>query len=168
MREGPEFSARILFLSPRVLVQFRSFQLQLGTDHLTFVFFSSRFSFYFLPIENQRFFFHSLRAIQDKAKTKYFFLNSIYLLDLYVRVFLESNIHRYIVYIICSCISWILGPSVYVHIKTFFNFSYLVTVYPVHALHFTQSGIHIFFGINCREKYVNERYSLGARNINFP
>ena len=38
---------------------------------------------------------------------------------------------------ICSCISWILGPSVYVHIKTFFNFSYRVTIYPVDALHFT-------------------------------
>ena len=45
---------------------------------------------------------------------------------------------------ICSCISWILAPSVYIHIKTSFNFSYLVTIYPVDALHFTQSGIHIF------------------------
>ena len=56
---------------------------------------------------------------------------------------------------ICSCISWILGPSVYVHIKTFFNFSYLVTIYPVDALHFTKSGIHNYFCINCRGKYVN-------------
>ena len=46
--------------------------------------------------------------------------------------------------------------------STFFNFSYLATIYPVH---FTSSGIHNFFGINCRGKYVNERYSLGARNI---
>ena len=39
---------------------------------------------------------------------------------------------------ICSCISWILGPSVYVRIKTFFfNLSYLVTIYPIDALHFT-------------------------------
>ena len=65
---------------------------------------------------------------------------------------------------ICSCISWILGPSVYVHIKTFFNFSYLVTINSVDVLHFTLSGIHNYFCINCREKYVNERYYLGARN----
>ena len=71
---------------------------------------------------------------------------------------------------ICLCISWIWGPSVYIYIKTFFNFSCLVTIYPDDALHFTKNGIHnfFFFGINCREKYVNERYSLGARNIYFP
>ena len=26
----------------------------------------------------------------------------------------------------------------------FFHFSYLVTIYPVNAFHFTKSGIHIF------------------------
>ena len=68
-------------------------------------------------------FFHSLRA-------------KIFFSDLYVRVFLEPNIHGcnihgYIVYM------FVLGPRLYVHIKTFFNFSCLVTIYPVDALHFT-------------------------------
>ena len=67
---------------------------------------------------------------------------------------------------ICSCISWILRPSVYVHIKTFFNFRYLVTIYPVDD--YIEWYSHSFVCINCREKYVNERYSLGARNIYFP
>ena len=53
----------------------------------------SRFSFYFLLIENQRFFF-SHTVFRTKQK-QFFFLNSI---DLYVRVFLVPNIHRYIVY----------------------------------------------------------------------
>ena len=39
---------------------------------------------------------------------------------------------------VCSCIAWILGSSVYVHIKTVFNFSYLVPIYPVDVFHFTQ------------------------------
>ena len=69
----------------------------------------------FLPIEKQRFFFsHSPRAkiffFQDKAKTKYFFskqhiCSKCILLDLYVRVFLEPNIHGYIVYMfVYTCI----------------------------------------------------------------
>ena len=105
------------------------------------VFFSSRFPLNFLPIENQRFFFHSLRAKLFFFRTKQnkiFFLNNIYaqnvfffffffhslrakifffqdkakqnifskhhrcskciLLDLYIRVFLEPNIHAYIGY----------------------------------------------------------------------
>ena len=50
-------------------------------------------------------------------------------------------------------------------LKLFFNFSYLVTVYPVddHIEWYSQ----FFVCINCKEKYVNERYSLGARNIYF-
>ena len=95
--------------------------------------------------------------------------------------------------LLCSCISWILGPSVYVQIKTFFfNFSYLVSIYPfdavLHRVVFTFFFFFFFFCINCREKYVDERflsfflsffllilyrplakitcrYSLGARNI---
>ena len=53
----------------------------------------------------------------------------------YVRVFLNPKYMD--ILFIFSCISWILGPSVYVYIKTFFNFSYLGTMYPVDALHFT-------------------------------
>ena len=57
-------------------------------------------------------------------------------------------------------------------LKLFFNFSYLMTVYPVDALHFTLGGIHIFFFFfflyKLQGKYVIERYSLGARNIYFP
>ena len=53
------------------------------------------------------------------------------LLDLYVRVFLGPNIHGYIVYM------FVLGPRMYVHIKMSFNYNYLVTIYPVDALHFT-------------------------------
>ena len=100
--------------------------------------FSSRFSFYFLPIETQRIFFHILRAkifFSGQSKNKIFFSKQhiclkCILLDLYVRVFLEPSIHG--MSFICSCSSWILGPSV-----LFFNLSYPVTSYPVDALHFT-------------------------------
>ena len=89
----------------------------LGTDHLIFWgggghgwVFSSRFSFdrktdfFFSQSESQNIFF------QDKAKTKYFFskqhiCSKCILLDLYVRVFLEPNIHGYIVYMfVYTCI----------------------------------------------------------------
>ena len=124
----------------------------LGTDHLIFYggggsccFFSSRFSFYFLPIENQRFFFHSLRVkifFSGQSKNKIFFAkqqisSKCILSELYVRVFLEPNIHGYNIhgYIVYM---FVLGPRMYVNSKTFFfNFSYLVTIYPVDVLHFT-------------------------------
>ena len=94
-------------------------------------------------------------------KTKHVFFKI-----LYTFVYFLNPIYMGILFI-CSCISWILGPSVYVHIKTFFNFSYQVTIYPVDA-HILHRVVFTFFCINCREKYVNERYSLGARNIYFP
>ena len=89
----------------------------LGTDHLIFWrgggrgwVFSSRFS----SDRKTEIFFHSPRAkiffFQDKAKTKYFFskqhiCSKCILLDLYVRVFLEPNIHGYIVYMfVYTCI----------------------------------------------------------------
>ena len=53
-------------------------------------------------------------------------------------------------------------------LNLFSNFSCLVTIYPVDALHFTQSGIHIVWGCKLQGKHVNEKYSLGARNIYFP
>ena len=77
------------------------------------VFFPSRFSFYFLPIENQRIiFFHSLRAkifFSWQSKNKLFFskqhiCSKCILSDLYDRVFLEPTIHGYIVYM------FVLGP----------------------------------------------------------
>ena len=70
----------------------------------------------FLPIEKQNFFFLTVREpkyfFQDKAKTIFFFFFSkqhicskCILLDLYVRVFLEPNIHGYIVYMfVYTCI----------------------------------------------------------------
>ena len=75
----------------------------------------------FLPIEKQRFFFLTVREpkyfFQDKAKTKSFFVSKqnicskCILLDLYVRVFLEPNIHGDIVYMFVYL--GYLGPSVY-------------------------------------------------------
>ena len=78
-------------------------RIPLGTDHLIFYgvwgrvwVFPSRFSFYFLPIENQRiFFFHSLRAkifFSGQSKNKIFFSKQhiclkCILLDSYVGVF---------------------------------------------------------------------------------
>ena len=71
--------------------------------------FSSRFS----SIEKQRFFFLTVREpkyfFQDKAKTIFFSKHNIcskcILLDSYVRVFLEPNIHGYIVYMfVYTCI----------------------------------------------------------------
>ena len=95
------------------------------TDHLIFwgggggwgaVFFPQDF----LPIEKQIFFSHSPRAkiffFSGQSKNKIFFskqqiCSKCILLDLYVRVFLEPNIHGYI--FICSCIhvSWIFGSE---------------------------------------------------------
>ena len=76
-----------------------------------------------------------------QSKNKIFFskqhiCSKCILSDLYVRVFLEPNIHGYNIhgYILYMFVS---GPRIYVDIKTFFNFSYLVTIYPVDALHFT-------------------------------
>ena len=92
--------------------------LLLGTDHLTlsgggregagrrqglgggveafFFFFSSRFSFYFLPIENQRIccFFHSLRAkiyFSGQSKNKIFF-SKAYMFKMYSFRFIRSCI----------------------------------------------------------------------------
>ena len=59
---------------------------------------------YFLTVREPKYFF------QDKAKTKYFFskqhiCSKCILLDLYVRVFLEPNIHGYIFYMfVYTCI----------------------------------------------------------------
>ena len=69
-------------------------------------FFPQNFIFCFLPTENQRFFFsHSLRAkiffFSGQSKNKVFIFPKQHIciiLDLYVRVFLEPNIHGYIVY----------------------------------------------------------------------
>ena len=70
----------------------------------------------FLPIEKQRFFFLTVREpkkkkcfFQDKAKSIFFskpyICSKCILLDLYVRVFLEPNIHGYIVYMfVYTCI----------------------------------------------------------------
>ena len=85
----------------------------LGTDHLIFWWgrgggwvFSSRFC--------SSFFSHSPRAkiyFSGQSKKQFFFLNEhicskCFLLDLYVRVFLEPNIHGYIVYMfVYTCIS---------------------------------------------------------------
>ena len=59
----------------------------------------------FLPIEKQRFFSHSPRAkIFFSGNQNHIFFSKQHicskciLLDLYVRVFLEPNIHGYIVY----------------------------------------------------------------------
>ena len=72
------------------------------------------FSQDFLPIEKQRFFSHSPRAkiffFRTKQKQNIFFskqhiCSKCILLDLYVRVFLEPNIHGYIVYMfVYTCI----------------------------------------------------------------
>ena len=85
----------------------------LGTDHLIFWgrgvggwVFSSRFSsrFFFLTVREPKYFF------QDKAKTIFFFskqhiCSKCIRLDLYVRVFLEPNIHGYIFYMfVYTCI----------------------------------------------------------------
>ena len=82
----------------------------LGTDHLIFGGGGGGAGFFpqnFLPIDKQRLFSHSPRAkifFSGQSKTFLFFLNSIcskcILLDLYVRVFLEPNIHGYIVYML--------------------------------------------------------------------
>ena len=102
-------------------------------------FFPSRFSFYFLPIENQRIFFYIF--FQDKAKTNYFFLNSIYarnvFFQIYTIVYFLNPIYMGIIYmgILFICSYWVRGCR-YI-LKLFFNFNYLVTVYPGDALHFT-------------------------------
>ena len=81
-------------------------------------FFSSRFSFYFLLIENQRIFFFTVWEpkyfFQDKAKTNYFFskqhiCSKCIRSNLYDRVFLEPNIHGYNIhgYIVYM---FVLGP----------------------------------------------------------
>ena len=96
----------------------------LGTDHLNFCGGGGRggglgfFSQDFLPIKKQRFFSHSPRAkifFQVKAKTIFFskqhMCSKCFLLDLYVRVFLEPNIHGYIVYMfVYTCILDIWVP----------------------------------------------------------
>ena len=93
----------------------------LGTDHLIFwggggIGGAGFFPQDFLPIEKQRFFSHSPRVkiffsgqSKDNLLFFFFFLNSLYarnvFLDLYVRVFLEPNIHGYIVYMfVYTCI----------------------------------------------------------------
>ena len=67
----------------------------------------------FLPIEKQNFFSHSPRAklfFSGQSKNIFFFFkqhicSKYILLDLYVRVFLEPNIHGYIVYMfVYTCI----------------------------------------------------------------
>ena len=77
----------------------------------------------FLPIEKQSFFYHSPRAkifFQDKAKT-FFFLSKKHicskciLLDLYVRVFLEPNIHGYIVYMFVYTCTLDIWVQVYIY-----------------------------------------------------
>ena len=83
------------------------------------------------------------------------------MLEIYTFVYFLNPIYIY------SCISWILGPSVYVHIKTFFNFSYLVTKSSFNIEWYSHSFFFLsfFFLYKLQGKYVNERYSLGARNI---
>ena len=184
----------------------------LGTDHLIFWGAGGAGFFHqdFLPIEKQRFFFsHSPRAkifFSGQSKNIVFFFSKQHicskciLLDLYVRVFLEPNIHGYIVCMfVYTCIldiwvrvymsrdmtkptKWLSAQSdqsslsawrsigslathwahgedsdqtgrmprliwvfagrtlillalscrgSYVHIKTFFNFSYPATIYPL-------------------------------------
>ena len=73
----------------------------------------------FLPIENQRIFFHSLRAkiffsVQNKNKiffSKQHICSKCIFSDLYVRVFLEPNIHGYNLhgYIVYICSFWVRG-----------------------------------------------------------
>ena len=96
--------------------------------------------------KSEIFFSHSLRAkifFQDKAKKKYFFSKQhicfkCILLDLYVRVFLEPNIHGYIVYMFVYTCIWDIWVRVCMYmLNLFFNFSYLVEIYPVDALQFT-------------------------------
>ena len=84
----------------------------LGTDHLIFcvcvggaggvavlflkIFFDRKTEIFFLTVREPKYFF------QDKAKN---ICSNCILLDLYVRVFLEPNIHGYIVYMfVYTCI----------------------------------------------------------------
>ena len=103
--------------------------------------------FFLFSSENQRFFFsHSLRAkifFSGQSKNEIFFskqhiCSKCILLDLYVRLFLEPNIHGYIVYMfVFTCILDIWVRVCMYILIFFFNFSYLVTIYPIDALHFT-------------------------------
>ena len=82
-----------------------------------FFFFSSRFSFYFLPIENQRFFFSQSESqnIFFRTKQKQTIFSKQHICskcirsNLYDRVFLEPNIHGYNIhgYIVYM---FVLGP----------------------------------------------------------
>ena len=70
------------------------------------------FSQDFLPIENQGFFFHSLRAkifFSGQSKNKIFFSKQ----HICSKCIFFRFIHGYIVYM------FVLGPRVKVHIKTF-------------------------------------------------
>ena len=75
-----------------------------------FFFFPQDFPFYFLPIENQRKYF-----FQDKAKTNYFFLNSIYARNVFVQiytiVYFLNPIYMGIKYmgILFICSYWVRG-----------------------------------------------------------
>ena len=82
------------------------------------VFIFSRFSFYFLPIEDQRIFFQSESQnifFQDKAETKYFFLNSIYarnaFFQIYTFVYFLNPIYMGIIYMgrLFICSYWVRG-----------------------------------------------------------
>ena len=84
-----------------------------GAGGLGAVFFPQEF----LPIENQRISFFTVWEpkyfFQDKAKTKYFFLNSIYARNVFLQIYMfvyflnpihGYNIHGYIVHM------FVLGP----------------------------------------------------------
>ena len=146
-------------------------------------FFLKIFFLFFFPIKNQRIVFSVWEPkyfFQDKAKTKYFFSKQ------YIR-------SKCILRFIRSCISWTqytwvyclyvrvymylgyLGPSVYVHIIIiFFQFQLSSDNLSCWCSSFYIEWYSLFFwgvgggGYKLKGKYVNERYSLGARNIYFP
>ena len=97
----------------------RPFDFRVGGGGGRLFFFSSRFSsdrkpenFFFSQSESQNNFFRTKQK-QNIFFSKQHICSKCTLLDLYVRVFLEPNIHGYIVYM------FVLGPRMYVHIKTF-------------------------------------------------
>ena len=140
-----------------------------GWRFFFFFFFPSRFSFYFLPIENQRFFFFFFFTVwepkyffQDKAKRNYFFLNSIYARNVFVQiytiVYFLNPIYMGIIYmgILFICSYWARGCR-YI-LKLFFLFqlssdslSWWCSSFYIVILTFFFLFYYFFFFINCRE-----------------
>ena len=136
-KQGRKKKRKVSFLTKQVVVRDQPFDFWLVGGRPGF--FPQDFLFIFFNIfsqsESQNIFFRT------KQKNKIFFLNSIYAQNvffyIYTFVYFLNPIYMGILFI-CSCRSWILGPSVYVHVETFFLISAIYgTFYPVDTLHFT-------------------------------